>query len=274
MQKVNVADFREAIDHLNQLDKDFHACVGVSEHFYWVESAERMLRVYLDIECPRAKEEDLAKYGKAAQKLFNRIESQLAVVKESVDKAISGGFLRNTDKNEIILSTLDKISRRMGDNKSKVESLTSIKNDRVADIVKKVSVGEFRGATEHLYRLDTNYHACVNMSEKFYWLESAERMLREYLKIDCSRAKSEDRIEYAKAASKLFERIEAQSGILKKGVDESIAVGTLQNKEKCHIILSTLAGISERLVENKEKIEMKVTQAKAKSRELDSGMEM
>ncbi|MGN5048643.1 hypothetical protein ACTG16_22345 [Aeromonas sp. 23P] len=272
MKKVNVSEFRDATDHLNQLDKDYHACVGVSEAFYWVESAERMLRVYLDIECSRANDEDRAKFSRAATKLFNRIENQLVVVKESVDKAMSGGILRNKEKCDIILSTLDKISNRMGDNKTKVESKSEIK--KTPEAIKKVNVSQFRGATEHLYRLDTNFHACVNVSEKFYWLESAERMLREYLNIDCSRAKDDDRIEYKKATTKLFSRIEAESVSVKSAVDNSISNGLLQDKEKIQIILSTLEGISKRLDGHKGKIESFAMQPKVKNRECDVGMGM
>ena len=56
---VKVADFRNAIDHLERLvHVDFVACVGQREREQWVERARRTGRDLISITCKRAKADD------------------------------------------------------------------------------------------------------------------------------------------------------------------------------------------------------------------------
>ena len=63
---VTVAKYRQATDHLYRLaNVDYCACVGERERANWRATAERMLREYQVMTCPRAKAIDEAHYRAA-----------------------------------------------------------------------------------------------------------------------------------------------------------------------------------------------------------------
>ena len=122
MEKVSVSEYRDATSHLNRLEANYHACVGVSEKFYWLESADRVLRGYLDIECSRAKEDDRIDFKNAANRVINRIERVSEAVKDLVDEAIADGFLKIKERQDIILATISDVTQRIEGNRAKLES--------------------------------------------------------------------------------------------------------------------------------------------------------
>ena len=55
-----------------------------------------------------------------------------------------------------------------------------------------VNVAEFRGRIEHLERLASDYHSCVDRFERAKWAVIARRIGSELIHTTCKRATTED----------------------------------------------------------------------------------
>jgi hypothetical protein len=83
---------------------------------------------------------------------------------------------------------------------------------------KRLSVEEYRDLIDDVWRLGTDYHACVNDQERINWLPYAEKVRLELSTAVCGRAKEYDREKAKRASARLGDYIHEVHAI--KGASE------------------------------------------------------
>jgi hypothetical protein len=78
-----------------------------------------------------------------------------------------------------------------------------------------VKVDKFRQATDHMFRLaNQDFHACRGPREIENWKESASRLLQEYQRYTCPRAKESDTASFDMSRAQLSARIETAASYI------------------------------------------------------------
>lgn len=118
MKKVSVSDYRGAIDSLNGLENKYHACVGIEERYYWIETADRRLGEHLDIECARAKGEDRIEFEKAANRVISRIERTVDKMVEELEE----NEYKSASPEVDLFTLLEGVKEKLADHKSGLQA--------------------------------------------------------------------------------------------------------------------------------------------------------
>lgn len=86
---VNVAEFRQKTDSLFQLvNRDYHACVGLSEVKNWHSVATRMLAEVKAVGCRRASEYDKAQHALAVAQATAQLAAASGRISEQEHKRV------------------------------------------------------------------------------------------------------------------------------------------------------------------------------------------
>lgn len=89
---VNVAEFRQQIDRLFQLiNRDYHACVGLSEVKNWHAIATRVLAEVKSLGCKRANEYDKAQHALAVAQAVAQLVAASERISEQEHKRVGMG---------------------------------------------------------------------------------------------------------------------------------------------------------------------------------------
>lgn len=72
---MKVQQFRNSVDHLyRKVNSDYHSCVGSSELRNWVEMTTYLVQEVREMECKRAKADDLEERGECLKAAMQRLE--------------------------------------------------------------------------------------------------------------------------------------------------------------------------------------------------------
>lgn len=102
--KVKVAEFRQSINHaFRLLNADWNSCVGEKEKVYWFVQSFRLFSELHELECPRAKEDDLIQLERVQDHYASHCGKHHELwMKARAYRALSDAGIRNNKAQEII----------------------------------------------------------------------------------------------------------------------------------------------------------------------------